>query len=390
MSERIVLGEDDFDEPASAAVAPPAPPRPPAPAAPPPPASAPGALPPVTRRAPTAIATDGPAPPRAPQAGQPWLNDPRLAPLTAAGVGVLAGWAVTQALGVADIAATSSVGIDAATGLWTAIIAVLLGGSLLAFDRAVAGAWAAAWGRVASAALPLAAIGFAAGFAANALYLQILSSVLEGGDFSSFDDARFYLARAAGWAIFGAGVGTAIGFADGSRQRALNGAIGGTIGGALGGLAFQYANLHVSASESSSRLIGLAAVGGLIAVATRAVETARREAWLQIVGGGMRGKEFILYHDVTRLGSSPECEVFLLKDPGVAHEHARISLDGGRRLLTVAPEETVLVNGAPVVRHVLRTGDRLQIGHTLIDYSERAVAAAPSTNSHASTEGSWT
>ena len=388
---RIVLGEDDFDDvadpgtaaaPAAAAppVAPPAlPTGPPA-----------GALPPVQRRAPTRVAADPATPWAAPGAaadGGAWLRDPRSAPLIAAAVGVLLGWALGELLGLSDMLVHSKTASDAATGLWTGVIGLVFGGTLLVFDRASAGAWDAAARRFVAAALPLFGIGFAAGFVANALYLQIVESVIRSGA-TSFDDARLYLARAAGWAIFGGGIGAAVGLADRARARAINGAIGGAIGGAVGGIAFQYVGVHLSSDGALSRLVGLAAVGGLIAVATRAVETARREAWLQIVEGGMSGKEFILYHEVTRIGASPEAEVFLLKDPAVLPEHARIVADGGRRLLTAAPGSTVLVNGTPVTRHTLRSGDRIQLGATVAAYSERVLAASPTQRS--STEDPWT
>jgi pSer/pThr/pTyr-binding forkhead associated (FHA) protein len=88
----------------------------------------------------------------------------------------------------------------------------------------------------------------------------------------------------------------------------------------------------------------------------------------------MAGKEFILYHAVTRLGSSPDCEIFLLKDPSVEKLHAEIQDDGTRRVLTAAPGTEVLVNEAQVVRQVLRHGDCLRLGGTVIGYSERAPA----------------
>lgn len=397
---RIVLGEEDFaDEPETTAAAPAPSPS----AVAPPPAAAPpidrsaagGALPPVVRGAPTPVTPD------AAQHAAAWgaaggaalTRDPRTAPLIAAMIGIALGWGLSELFGVLDIVARSETGLHAITGLWTAIVGACLGGALLAFDRAAAGAWDAAASRVARALLPLLAIGFASGFLANLLYVEIVKSIISDfGFLTDPDDARLYLARALGWAIFGAGVGGAVGLVDRSAQRAVNGAIGGAVGGAIGGAVFQYVALHMTDSQALARLLGLVAIGGAIALATRAVETVRREAWLHVVAGGMRGKEFILYHDVTRLGSSPECEVFLLKDAAIASEHARIALEGGRRLLTAAPEAVVLVDGAPVRRHQLRGGERLQLGSTVLAYSERLAASAPPAPHHpqSTTEGPWT
>ena len=127
---------------------------------------------------------------------------------------------------------------------------------------------------------------------------------------------------------------------------------------------------NLGAGDRLSRLLGLLAVGALIAVAMRAVETARREAWLQVLAGGMAGKETatsILYHAITRIGSSPECEIFLLKDPSVAKVHAQIEDRGTQRILTAMQGSPVLLNQVPVASQVLRSGDQLQLARRSSD-----------------------
>jgi hypothetical protein len=385
MSERskIVLGEDDFADPApgSADATMPTPLAPPVAQAV---ASPPRVgLPAVSRGAPLRVDPHAGGPstggPSQADAGS-WLRAPGRSLLIAAAVGVLAGWAITQILGLADFTATSKTAADAHVGVWTGVIGAIFGGVLLGFDSAVAGAWEVAGTRFAKAAVPMFGAAFVAGFIGNAVYLQILQGILEealrGGGVLSDNDIRFYLARALGWALFGIGIGATIGLLNRSRRQAINGAIGGAIGGTAGGIVFQFVSANLEAGNGLSRLLGLAAVGGLIGLATRAVETARREAWLQILAGGMAGKEFILYHDVTRLGASPECEIFLLKDAAVAKFHAEIEDRGTQRILTAAPGAPVLVNQVPVDSRVLRNGDQLQIGNTVIGYSERASASA--------------
>jgi Inner membrane component of T3SS, cytoplasmic domain len=365
---RIVLGEADFDD-----VAVPA-----APAPPPPPAqpgvAAPGGLPPVARRPPLSV--DTAAAPYAPPANL--LNDPRAAGVIAATIGMALGWGVTEVFGIHEIEVQSQAGAHAVTALWTGVVGVVFAGVLVSFDRAVSGAWAAAGQRALRAAVPAFAVGAAAGFVANVVYMEIveglIEDVLRSGDLSfSEHDVRFYLARALGWAIFGAGAGAAIGLVERSPAKAVNGAIGGGLGGAAGGIAFHFMSAATD-SVGLSRLLGLVAIGVLIAVATRVVEAARRDAWLRIVAGGMAGKEFILYHAVTRIGSIPENEIYLLKDSAVAPLHAQIEERGGRRVLTAAPGAAVLVNGSQVVSHQLRDGDHVQIGGTVIGYTERAAA----------------
>jgi len=380
---RIVLTEDDFLGPAE-------------PQAPPPASTVPIAgpvsggpvqptqqgLPPVVSRRSTLDMRTAAAP-ATPMAGG-GFHQPTLTVLLAALVGMAVAWAVTEGAHIATLPrhAHTESGFHAYTGVWTGVIGVIFAAVLVGYDRALGGAWASATARAVRAALPAFAIGFGAGFAADYVYLHmvehILRSAASNGSFPSQDDARLYFARAVGWGIFGCGIGVTLGALEKSRSKAVNGAIGGAIGGALGGLVFQYVAVHLH-SEKGGRFLGIAAVGLLIAAATRAVETVRRDAWLSVVAGGMAGKEFILYHPVTRIGSNPDCEIYLLKDPAVEPFHAQIADQGGRRVLTASPAAPVYVNQAATTNHVLRSGDSVQIGKTVIAYTERALAPAPLT-----------
>jgi Inner membrane component of T3SS, cytoplasmic domain len=368
-ARRIVLTEDDFPDPTEVTAAAPAASTPPA--SPPPPA-----LPRVARGGAVHVA---PGPVTAPFGSAPalGLNRPVATALAAGLVGMLAAWAFTEVTHVVHLPlhARTKSGLHAYTGVWTGVVAIVFTAVLVGYDRAVGGAFGAAGRRALRAALPAFAIGFGAGFAASVVYVQMVEHVIRSatahGTFPSPDDARLYLARAIGWGIFGCGVGTIVGVVDRSRTKAVNGAIGGALGGALGGCVFNYSGVHLHNSDRTARLLGLVAVGVLVAIATRAVEAVRREAWLSVVAGGMAGKEFILYHSLTRIGSSPECEIFLLKDPAVEPLHAQVVDQGRQRLLTASPAAPVHVNQRPTTNHVLQSGDTLQIGNTVLAYAER-------------------
>lgn len=389
---RIVLTDDDFEDnaarrsdtaagPVAAPLAPPPPPPPPS-----------GALPPLASRPGGTGARAGSQPWGGLANGgsglPTWVHDSHVAPLLSGGIAMVIAWAVTQITGVADISTTTSVGGDGVAGLWVAVISVISCTFVLAFDRLLAEAWEAAAARAARAVLPALALGFVSGFLANVVYLTIFNHVIEAsfrsGQFHD-DDPLFYLARVVGWAIFGAGLGATYGLVERSQQRAINGVLGGAAGGAIGGLIFQFTAVHIH-SVGFSRLVGLLAIGLLVASAMFLVETARREAWLRVVAGGMAGKEFVLYHEVTRIGASPQCEIFLLKDPAVAALHAQIHDQAGRRTLSVAAGAQVLVNGTTVTQHELRAGDQLQIGTTTIAYAERPPVNHPQFR----TENPWT
>jgi hypothetical protein len=363
---KIILTEEDFGP----AAAPPAEPASPAPhdtraTADP--------LPPVSRRERVSIGAAAAAKAR-PGGGHALLHDERTSGLIAAAIGMALAWGITEVSHVLDIHVSSKTGVDAVTALWTSVIALVYASVVVGFDRAVGGAWPEAWRRAARTALPALAIGFAAGFVASVIYLEIVESIFEKSGFIGEHDARIYVARALGWMIFGAGVGVIMGITERSRAKAVNGLLGGLGGGALGGLLFQF-TIALFDSGGLSRLVGLLGIGLLVAAAMRAVELARRESWLRIVGGGMTGKEFILYHPVTHIGSAPECEIFLLKDPQVAPRHARIEDRGSERLLHSTAGSPVRVNDAAIASCRLRAGDLIQIGNSTIAYSERHVAA---------------
>lgn len=362
---RIVLGEDDFKEdPASAArQAPLAPAQPLAPAGP--------VLPAVTRGAPRRVeATDRAS--AAPGEGARWLSSPSRELSAAAVLGVFLAWGLTELIDVSGIKTTSRFGSEARAGLYVGLIGLTFGGTIICFDWLRAHDWETAWRKFYKAAVPLFAASFVAGFLAEVVY----AGILEGISVEEFlritpNNLRFYLARAIGWALFGAAIGGIIGLVNRSPKQAINGTIGGLAGGALGGIIFQFAEANLGFGEALLRLLGLLATGILIGVGMRLVETARREAWLQVIAGGMAGKEFILYHPVTQIGSSPDCEIYLLKDPAVEKFHARIDDEGARRTLTALGQASVLVNNAPTSNALLRSGDQIQIGGTTIAYSER-------------------
>jgi len=355
---RIVLGEEDFAEPKKKTrveITPDAatPPRP--------------ALPPVQGAGQRPTSVMGSAPAGYSVGKKPAgaaLNSPQIAAIVAAAIGMFLAWAFTEVTDIVNLPehATSKTSLDAYVGIWAGVLELIFVGVLVSFDRAVAGAWAEAGRRVLRAAIPAAILGFLAGFAAQAVYTEMINPF-----FTDPSSGKAYFARALGWAIFGAGAGLTFGVVDRAAKKCVYGLIGGGVGGFLGGLVFQFVSLHVD-SARPSRLLGLLAIGIGASLATYAVETALRDAWLRVVAGGMSGKEFILYHAVTRIGSSPDCEIFLLKDPDVAPLHARIEQGARRTLVASAPIE---VNGRPVTSHELRSGDQIQIGHTVLSYSER-------------------
>lgn len=295
--------------------------------------------------------------------------------IVAAVAAALVGWAAFRLFFANPEPTTDLVGQTALeVGLFGAIFAAVFA----AWDDARSGLWESA-GRSALAGLALGAVGGAAsGAVAQLIFEQLVESILESADsltslVEAYSSAKFYFARALAWAIFGAGVGISLGVAKRSSRKAVNAAIGGVIGGALGGIVYHYALLHVE-DEAMSQLIGFGVVGLGIGVSIGLVEVARRQAWLKVVRGGMLGKEFIVYHQVTNIGSAPKCEITLIKDPQVSPFHCRIDDRGGRYSISAYEGAQVSINGTPVSSHWLRAGDAVEVGGTALQYQERQLA----------------
>jgi Inner membrane component of T3SS, cytoplasmic domain len=247
---------------------------------------------------------------------------------------------------------------------------------------AVFAAWEALTSRLWEEALRTAAIGGAIGALGGALsgaiaqevYGRITKNIAESAGFGvDPTDVRLNAARALGWAILGVGIGAALGAAKRSSRKLVNGLIGGAVGGAIGGFLFNYVG-EASKSNDTTQIVTTAITGAAIGVAIGLVEVARRQAWLRVTGGGMTGKEFIIYHAVTNVGSSPKAEITLIKDPAIAPLHVRIEDRGNGRMLSALDGMYATVNGEPVGTRRLRNGDALQLGNTTLAYQEKELA----------------
>lgn len=244
--------------------------------------------------------------------------------------------------------------------------AVILGAVLTGWDGIQARSRAKFWATVRTALPWLIGAGVIGAWIAGALYRSMVNDV------SDLDD--LHLPRGIAWAFFGAAIGGAIGAASKSSKRITNGLMGGAIGGFVGGFIFDYIELSKE-NGIPNRLVGLAITGACIGVAIGLVEEARREHWLEIVSGGMAGKQFILYRDMTSVGSAPTCDITLIKDPQVGAQHATLHAVGGAlELRTFNPQLPVQVNGVPASQHRLVDGDLVQIGSTVVRYRSKAQA----------------
>jgi pSer/pThr/pTyr-binding forkhead associated (FHA) protein len=102
------------------------------------------------------------------------------------------------------------------------------------------------------------------------------------------------------------------------------------------------------------------------------VEEMLKDAWLRVEQGALAGKQFVLYKNPTVIGSSPKCEIYLFKDPGIEPRHAAIHVVQNRREIEdlSSPQGTFL-NNQSIVRHRLQDGDRIRVGKTVFHYLEK-------------------
>lgn len=272
-------------------------------------------------------------------------------------VAIVLGWAITEWAGIAEARSLAPVALYTAVlaGIYALIVSASSDLSQGIFDRAIV-----------RGAVGLA-VGTALGALAGVVSSQLFSALQQTEDPTVL---RFYVLRMLAWAAFGAGIGLVGGVAERSARKATNGLLGGLAGGAVGGLLFHFVGLRVD-DASAARLVGLALVGTSVGAAIGLVEGARRHAWVRVLAGGLAGKEFILYHDVTTIGSAPKCQITLIKDAKAAPFHAQIAMDGGRRVLSPLEGSPVTVNDAPIRSRALRAGDRIQIGSTTLLYQDR-------------------
>ena len=331
---------------------------------------------PVDYPPPAAYPTAGPAP-AASAGGGVNLNSVKARNIIAAAAGIAAGWAFVEITQFGMWDATSKSGANFTSGAFVAALGLFFAVIYTGWEH-IQAPNLEGLKLVALKAAPIGAgLGFVSGFIAQVLYTAMLENVLENIDLGGLanieSNASLYLARVLAWGLFGMGMGAASAAAIRSRQKLVNGMIGGAIGGAVGGLVFHWASFNID-SDTFSRLIGLMFVGVGIGLAIGLVETARREAWVHIVSGGMAGKEFILYEIETKVGSSPKCELTLIKEPAAQPFHFVISAPvGGRRTIAAYEGCQVTINGVAVAHHELRSGDVIGVGATSIAYSERAL-----------------
>lgn len=95
---------------------------------------------------------------------------------------------------------------------------------------------------------------------------------------------------------------------------------------------------------------------------------AQQQALLIVLSGPRLGNRTVLSDKAIDIGRGSGCGLVLDAD-SVSRKHARIeSMGGGHRITDLGSTNGTYVNGQRVADHILRDGDRLQIGKALLKY----------------------
>lgn len=181
------------------------------------------------------------------------------------------------------------------------------------------------------------------------------------------------IGRGAAWSIISIPAGLGQGIALREKKVVLNGVVGAVLGGLIGGLLFDPISMILTTSDgqaAASRCVGFCTIGMFVGLFVGLVEGWTKTAWLLMKAGPLAGKQFIIYRDTTVLGSSPDADIYLFKDAAIEPRHAVIVNRGGRfELEDCNSADGTYVNGVPITREILKTGDQIILGKTVLEFA---------------------
>lgn len=249
------------------------------------------------------------------------------------------------------------------TAMWSAVIALFIG----LFMGIGEGVYYGSKGKAVKWALIGAVVslvlGFVSGYFAQWMYSELL------GDDSA--DIVAALIRGLGWSLMGLGIGASVGLIKPEGRRILFCSLGGLAGGFVGGFLFNYVT-DVIPNDIVARGAGILIMGALIGVGVGLLEQFAKQAWLKVIRGEFEGKEYLVFAGTTSIGNNSKNTIVLFKDKLVGPHHCDIKLEGSKYVLVDCgtPMGTV-VNGSKIARHVLRKGDSIAIGNSVLVFNTK-------------------
>ena len=249
------------------------------------------------------------------------------------------------------------------TAIWSGFLALFIGLFLGLGEGIFYGSKEKAFKYAAIGAGVSLGLGFISGYLAQWMYASML------GDEPSDIAAAFV--RGLGWAIMGLGIGVAVGLIKPEKKRMLYCALGGLAGGFLGGFLFNYV-CDVIPNDVVARGVAIVIMGLLIGLGVGLLEQFAKQAWLKVIRGEFEGKEYLVFAGTTSIGNNGKNTIVLFKDKLVGPHHCDIVLEGSKYVLhdCGTPMGTV-VNGMRTTRHILRQGDAIAIGNSVLVFNTK-------------------
>lgn len=205
----------------------------------------------------------------------------------------------------------------------------------------------------------------------------VIATLLAGriAIWASSVSARQMVSDSAVWAALGLSLGLASGLVMRNWKKLGIGLLGGLVGGAIGGVLLAPVQ-RLAHDPQIARLVALIVIGVVAGAGTGLIEHATRSGWLKVTTGIIAGKQFIVYRNPTYIGSSPDCQIYLFKDPKVGKRHAAVHITpAGIELENLPLGISTLVNGRAIDRVPLKNGDRIAIGATQFVFQEKRPSA---------------
>ena len=249
------------------------------------------------------------------------------------------------------------------TAMWSAVIALFVGLFLGIGEGVYYGSKEKALKYALIGAGVSLVIGFISGYLAQWMYAELLTDDPE--------EMMAALVRGLGWAVMGLGIGVAVGLIKPEKKRILFCALGGLVGAFIGGFLFNYV-CDIIPNDVVARGVAIVIMGILIGVGVGLLEQFAKAAWLKVIRGEFEGKEYLVFAGTTSIGNNGKNTIVLFKDKLVGPHHCDIKLEGSKYVLTDCgtPMGTI-VNGQKTNRHILRQGDAIAIGNSVLVFNTK-------------------
>ncbi len=219
----------------------------------------------------------------------------------------------------------------------------------------------------------------------NGVYSYFRNNIYETSSSLDFETllGALSVVRAISWGIWGLLSGAILGiFPSMNRKKIINGAIGGLIGGAIGGFGFNpITNLIRDGFQTDIELLGtypgalarfiaILFVGLSVGISIGLVKAFRSKYWIEILSGGMAGKQFLFESNEITFGSMYKNDITLIKDPKIPEYAFKINTESSTPFVVNDAYFSYLeVDNINVeTSHKLNSGSIITVGDTVLKF----------------------